>query len=81
MLSFHFKFVQTDGRTDIDLSTWRCVSMRCAFTPNMSLVSKLVMEYWDNVKFSHEVCADRWDGQTTVKQHTHTPLRSLDTGA
>ena len=27
---------------DLDLGTGRCVSMRCAFIPNMSLVTKLV---------------------------------------
>ena len=29
-------------RDDLDLGSRRCVSMRCAFIPNMSLVTKLV---------------------------------------
>ena len=55
---------------DLDLGTSRCILMRCAFIPNMSLVTKLVSEQWENVKFHVKfVQTDRWtDRRTMVKQ-------------
>ena len=36
---------------DLNLGTNICVSMRCAIMPNMSLVTKLVLEWEGNIKF------------------------------
>ena len=62
---------------DLDLNTTRCVSMSCAFIPSMSIVTKLVNKYHENVKFVHT--DKRTDGQTDNGKRICS--RSFDAGA
>ena len=52
---------------DLDLGTRRCVSMRCAFIPNMSPVTKLFRSNQKTLSF--HVKFVQTDRQTTVKQY------------